>query len=227
VPRRTALHPELAVGRLAQAWSELAEFVPGVRATRTAHSDVLPLDLKPHQSLQISIERESSALLPPTLASDRARERDDVDRPGACTPELSSRRGRRSPGRIDVVNENDCRRSVGTGPEAPSSVRPPQPAVEASLAPRRPRAGEERLDRQPPPAAEADGERLGRVLTAPESSVRVARDEGDDGGARARHDPGDELGRGLGEPAEPALLPACDNASCGAFVGDRATGAPK
>ena len=159
--------------------------------------------------------------------TDRAPERDYLDRGGPRGPQRRCRGRHRRPGRVDVVDEQDPP-AHGRSPESAAHVPPPLVAREPALGAYGTGTAKERLDRQLPAPSELAGETRGRMVTSPEAPVAVRGDERDQvcggPGGRPCHDLGDQVGGERSDVAQPVLLPGGDERADGHVVLDRSAG---
>jgi hypothetical protein len=146
----------------------------------------------------------------------------DTFRAGTLEGERS-RVGRRA-ARVDVVDEADTPRSRARRAEGLADVAASFDEGQPTLPARGAAAAEKRFGRQLPAAPELDCELLGGMMTATQAAVAVGRHE------RDRHDVGSGDGVGdetcglPGQSAQPALLPAADEAADGVVVLDGGSG---
>ena len=108
--------------------------------------------------------------------------------------------------------------------ERAAHVALPLVPVKARLAPNTPPPGEKKLDGQVPAVPELAGERLGRLVPAPQAAVAVGRDIRDDVCRRARNPLDDELGGEVRERADSALLPGAHEGAGGPGVDEPGAG---
>src|SRR5262245_34759023 len=151
-------------------------------------------------------------------------EGDDVNRPRARATELDRGRGDRCSGRVHVVDEGDaCRRGRCDG-EGVAHVATPLLPGETALWPGGLRSSEKPENRKIPLRRELAGKCLRRVLPASQAPLGVAGDERERLGRRSGDDLRDERSELLGQRTQPPLLPAGDERTRRAVVGDRRAG---
>jgi hypothetical protein len=115
----------------------------------------------------------------------------------------------------------------GLCPECASYVRPPRVSVEPALWRHAPRPRKWSNGRQVPTARQLAGQCFGRVCSAPERPIEIARHVGDCVRIRSWHHVGDELCEEAVETAKAALLPSSHEPTSPPLIRDRRPGASK
>jgi hypothetical protein len=125
----------------------------------------------------------------------------DLDRAGPSLPECGRGGIGRSAGRIDVVDERNTGWNAAVREEGARDVPAPLVLRQPPLAGRPSCSRQERPERELPLGGKLARQALGRVMSAFEPAVRIARDEDDTRGVRARQGLPDDCCSPAGEPA--------------------------